>query len=176
MTAIPLARITQPPNCATVTDSMITDLRRIANPRRDRKLHTINGFPYSALPEQAGVWQDDWPPNAKVITDVPIWATTANVVATLSGVRVWGESFFGVRLRWGSGWHGNEYQVDTDTITYMSKINVIASDAPYLDSNFRGRPQELRLQCGRYNEAKGGGDVSASTALIFDVEFIEGVY
>ncbi len=174
MTAIPLARIDIPPNCATITDAMIKDLRQIANPRRDRKLYTINGFPYSQLPSQAGVWQNDWPPGGRVLTDVPAWATKANLLATLTGIRVWGETFFGVRLVWG-GWIGTEYQVDTDTITYMSKTTVMASDSPDLATYFRGRTQELRLQAGRYNNANGGGDVSGSTALIFDVEFIEGV-
>ncbi|MEU8919519.1 hypothetical protein AB0D10_01110 [Kitasatospora sp. NPDC048545] len=175
MTGIVLARVALPPNTATVTDAMITDLRKIANPRRDRKIQSINGFPYVTLPAQAGVWQDDWPPNGRVFTDVPAWATTANLVASFTGVRVWGETFFGVRLKWGS-WIGTEYQVDTDTITYMSKTTVMASDSPWLSPDFRGKTQELRLQGGRYNNANGGADVSGSTALIFDVEFIEGTF
>ncbi|WP_033819781.1 hypothetical protein [Kitasatospora sp. MBT63] len=174
MTGIPLARIDLPPNCATVTDALITDLRSIANPRRQRQLQTINGFPYSQLPSQSGVWQDDWPPNGRVFTDVPAWATASNVTATLTGIRVWGETYFGVRMKWGD-WIGTEYQVDTDTITYVSRNSVMASDSPALAPYFRGRTQELRLQAGRYNNANGGGDVSGSTALIFDVEFIEGV-
>ncbi|MEU5383216.1 hypothetical protein [Kitasatospora cineracea] len=175
MTGIVLARVTLPPNTATVTDAMITDLRQIAVPRRDRKLYSINGFPYVKLPEQSGVWQDDWPPSGRVYTDVPAWATKANVVASFTGIRVWGETFFGVRLKWGN-WIGTEYQVDTDTISYMSKHTVMASDSPWLSPDFRGKTQELRLQCGRYSNVNGGADVSGSTALIFDVEFVEGVF
>ncbi|MEV4557206.1 hypothetical protein AB0K51_09425 [Kitasatospora sp. NPDC049285] len=176
MSAIPLARITQPPNCATVTAAMITDLRKIANPRRDRQLNTIIGFPYSALPEQSGVWQDNWPPNAVVQTDVPAWATRANLVATLTGAQVSGETFFGLRLRWGASWISNEYPVDTDTITWASRITAVVADSPALSPDFRGKRQELRLQGGRYNNVQGGANVNSSTAVVFDVEFVEGTY
>ncbi|MFD7639584.1 hypothetical protein ACFV4P_02930 [Kitasatospora sp. NPDC059795] len=176
MTAIPLARITLPANCATVTAAMITDLRKVANPRRDRSLQQIIGFPYSVLPPASGVWQTNWPPDARVYTDVPIWATRANVVATFTGVRVFGETFFGVRLKWSDGWLSNEYQVDMDTTTFASRTTVMVADSPYLDPSFRGKKQELRLQAGRYNDAKGNADVDRSTAITFDVEFIESAY
>ncbi|MEU2592377.1 hypothetical protein ABZ649_04660 [Streptomyces albidoflavus] len=45
MTAIPLARVALPANTATVTAAMITDLRKIANPRRERRLHSYTRPP-----------------------------------------------------------------------------------------------------------------------------------
>ncbi|GAA2136673.1 hypothetical protein GCM10009760_16320 [Kitasatospora kazusensis] len=176
MTAIPLARITLPPNCATVTDAMITDLRQIANPRRERKLQIINGFTPSVFPADAGVWQPNWPPNGVVNVDVPAWAVSANFVTTLAGLRVYGETFIGFRNNW-AGAPGAEFQVDTDTITAYSNVNVLASDTPRITAPMRGTRQQLRLQGGRYNWwAKGGAEVNSSTALIFDTEFLEGVY
>ncbi|GAA2084426.1 hypothetical protein GCM10009759_03450 [Kitasatospora saccharophila] len=175
MSAIPLARITQPPNCATITASMITDLRKVANPRRERKLSTIIGFPYTVLPAQWGVWQDNWPPNATAQIDIPTWATKANLIATLTGIRVMGETFFGLRLKWGA-WISREFQVDTDTITYASKYTAMVADNPDITAAMRGTRQELRLQGGRYNNANGNADVADGTALIFDVEFVESAY
>ncbi len=175
MSAIPLARITQPPNCATITAAMITDLRKVANPRRERSLQTIIGFPYTVLPPQWGVWQDNWPPNATAQINIPAWATKAHLIATLTGIRVMGETFFGLRLKWGS-WISREFQVDTDTITYASKYTAMVADNPDVTAAMRGTWQELRLQGGRYNNANGNADVADGTALIFDVEFVESAY
>ncbi|MFI9276032.1 hypothetical protein ACIGXM_35910 [Kitasatospora sp. NPDC052896] len=175
MTAIPLARISLPANCATVTDAVITDLRRLTNPRRSRVVQMINGFPYSEFPQQAGVWQDNWPPGGVVSLDVPKWAVRGNIITTVAGLRVWGETLIGFRNKLG-GIIGGEFQVDTDTITVYSKINVVCADTPWFSVEMRGTSVPLRLQGGRYNQAKGGCDVSQSTALIFDVEYVEETY
>ncbi|TQF05569.1 hypothetical protein E6W39_29235 [Kitasatospora acidiphila] len=174
MTAIPLAWVWQPPNCQTVTSNMINDLRQLANPRRDRRLQTITSFTPSELPAQSGVWQSNWPPNAAITIDVPPWATLAHFVTTLTGLRVWGETYIGFRNLYG----GNpltEFKVDTDTITSASRVSQVCADVVFVQPAHRGTRQELRLQAGRYLDIKGGCNVDGATAFVFDVEFVEGV-
>ncbi|MFF6963481.1 hypothetical protein ACFY9G_08900 [Streptomyces anthocyanicus] len=86
MTAIPLARITIPRNTATITAEMITDLRRLANPRTERTLRTVHPTTTEKVPGKHGQWAA-WPKEAAWDLDVPAWATTATIVVTLSGLR-----------------------------------------------------------------------------------------
>lgn len=89
--AIALAKVTLPASTGTVTQAMITDLRRVAQPRRERAMVTI--FP-------TGKWQQgtgqviptgsyaSWPLTAaqRPKVYVPEWATRVDIVVHLSGV------------------------------------------------------------------------------------------
>ncbi|MFC8449495.1 hypothetical protein [Kitasatospora sp. NPDC057223] len=175
MTAIPLARITLPPNCATVTDAMVTDLRQLANPRRERRVRVIGGFPYSPIGSQVGVWQSTWPTGANVSFDVPIWATSASVVTSLHGLRFSGEVFIGFRQVI-AGVIGNEAQMDTDGITTFSRGDITMIDTFGWKPEQRGTVQTLTVQAGRYNTSPGNIDVNGNTTMVTDVDFVEGVY
>ncbi|MFJ6136478.1 hypothetical protein [Kitasatospora sp. NPDC092286] len=175
MTAIPLARITQPPNCATVNDSMITDLRQLANPRRERRVRLIGGFGYSPIGDQVGVWQATWPSGAKVSFDVPAWATKASVVTSLHGLRISGSVFIGFRQVI-AGVIGNEAQMDTDAQTWSSRADISMVDEFWWKPEQRGTTQTLTVQAGRYDHSVGSIDVNGNTTLVSDIDFVEGVY
>ncbi|MFJ4791733.1 hypothetical protein [Kitasatospora purpeofusca] len=175
MTAIPLARVTQPPNCQTITDSMITDLRQLANPRRERRVRTIGAFGWSPIGDQVGVWQENWPTGAKVAFDVPSWATEASVVTTLHGLRVSGSVFIGFRQVI-AGVIGNEAQMDTDAVSFMSRNDITMVDQFWWKPEQRGTTQTLTVQAGRYDPSAGSIDVNGNTTMVTDIDFVEGVY
>jgi len=83
--AIPLARVRMPAGATEVTEGQITDLRKVANPRKDRTLEARN-FP-GGYSEFLGGENDTWP-NDGFSVDVPDWATYANIIATWDQVRV----------------------------------------------------------------------------------------
>ncbi|MER6860712.1 hypothetical protein, partial [Streptomyces pilosus] len=101
--AIPLARIDIPASTATITNAMITDLRQVTNPRRERVL-----YPYYAqnpLVEISGT-SETWKtfPNVTMANiAIPSWAATGKVVFTAGGIRLDdGNVFGGFRYMLGS--------------------------------------------------------------------------
>jgi hypothetical protein len=95
MTAIPLARIAIPPNTATITDAMITDLRGIANPRRDRQIYTASPTADQNWAGNAKGTYVSYPPAARWTFTVPAWAVRARIVFTLAAMQVINGSVYG---------------------------------------------------------------------------------
>ncbi|KPC94696.1 hypothetical protein ADL27_13100, partial [Streptomyces sp. NRRL F-6602] len=63
--AIPLARVDIPANTATITNAMITDLRQVTNPRRDRFMQPyLAQNPAVYLTGTSETWKD-WPTAVK---------------------------------------------------------------------------------------------------------------
>lgn len=87
MSAEPLARIDMPIGATTVAAGYIVDLRRVAQPRQDRKVQSAQGAwggaPSSSPTGATGIWPN---PNAYT-TLVPPWATWVDVVLSLTGVQ-----------------------------------------------------------------------------------------
>lgn len=82
--AIALAKVTLPANTGTVTAAMITDLRRVALPRRDRQLTAVYPTNPLTLPSGAyGPWPISVAQRPQVL--VPEWATKLQIVAHISG-------------------------------------------------------------------------------------------
>src|SRR5690606_2050233 len=78
---IALAKIVMPANTNAVTNAMITDLRSVANPRKERYLftHNLNSGQTDTLGDPVG---ESFPDIGGFAVTVPTWATKANVVAT----------------------------------------------------------------------------------------------
>ncbi|MFD7769864.1 hypothetical protein [Streptomyces sp. NPDC059787] len=174
MTAIPLARVTQPENCATITNAMITDLRRIANPRRERQLYTA--FPSSAsrLTYQDAQWRN-WPAQARWSIYVPPWAVSAKAVTTIAGLRLdtadvyaHMQQVFGTVL-------GQDTHIDDDQGANTRRNTVVLADSLVIPSAMRGTTQNLYLQTAMQKSESGNLQVDGGTSLIADVEFEEGV-
>ncbi|MET9318805.1 hypothetical protein ABZX75_01185 [Streptomyces sp. NPDC003038] len=170
--AIPLARINLPANTGTITAAMITDLRRIANPRRDRRIHMIRGFPYSQSPTAADKWSD-WPAEGRVQIEIPTWAVTCNLVTQI-GVRFSGNPYTRLRHKFGTMF-GAEITMDDDAVTGWSRENIFLGDSPQITPALRGTTQWLSIQTNPMPGSKFTLDVNGASNLIFDVEFVEGV-
>ncbi|MEV7936598.1 hypothetical protein AB0O82_10685 [Kitasatospora sp. NPDC088264] len=175
MTALPLARITIPPNCQTVTDAMITDLRKVANPRSEHQVRVIGSFGYSAIGSQTNVWQE-WPASAgaQVSIDVPAWATSAYVVTELNGLRITDSVNIGFRQMI-AGVAGNVDIVDADAVSYMGRTRSKMVDQYWWRPEQRGTSQTLMVQAARYAK-EGDIDVNGNTTMHVEVDFVEGVY
>ena len=78
LSAIPLALVVQPVSNATVTAGMITDLRTVARPRRERRQWSVQPAAVANLSTVSPSFQD-WVLSQAV--DVPAWATSVIVTA-----------------------------------------------------------------------------------------------
>ncbi|MGW1801589.1 hypothetical protein ACWCQN_38140 [Streptomyces sp. NPDC001984] len=178
MTAIPLARITIPANTATVTNAMITDLRGIANPRRDRQI-------YTASPSGDQNWAGNkdgtyvsWPPAARWTITVPVWAVRARIIFTVAAANVLTGSVFGhAAFKLGSV-QGQGINFDTGPFVSgdrAQRVNLISADTLVIPASMRGTPQLLQALVALDNAAAGTLRADVATTAIADVEFEEGV-
>ncbi|WLW55258.1 hypothetical protein [Streptomyces sp. YU58] len=173
MTAIPLARITIPRNTATITAQMITDLRRLANPRTERTLRTVHPEHTEKVPGKHGHWAA-WPKEAAWDLDVPAWATTATIVVTLSGLRAEAGSVY-AELRTRLGERAAKPTVVDDDGTTTRRSSVTLADTLAVPPAYRGTRQHLAVEINQ-NDKYGDGDltVAKGTTVTLDVAFTEG--
>ncbi|MEU4095503.1 hypothetical protein [Streptomyces sp. NPDC026673] len=179
MSAIPLARIAIPPNTATITDAMITDLRGIANPRRDRQI-------YTASPSGDQNWAGNkdgtyvsWPPAARWNIAVPVWAVRARIVFTVAAVQVvsgsvWGHAAFKLGSSQGQG-----VNYDTGPTTSgdrSQRVQLISADTITVPAAMRGTTQLLQALVSLDSAEAGTLQADTATTAIADVEFEEGVF
>jgi hypothetical protein len=174
-TAVTLARIDLPVNTAAITQSMIVDLRKIANPRRDSRLYTANpGLVYNLTSASFVNWFGQW------AIPVPVWATRAVLVVTVGGARidrvsasVNGNAFGQIRAVLGSAvTQGAGYDLDAVAQTSVSRWTLNAGDTVAIPSSMRGTTQTLAIQ-----GLKSGGTknlyADTSTFASVSVEFQE---
>lgn len=88
--AVALARIAIPASTATITAGMITDLRKVAQPRKERSMMVIfpTGDWRAGTAQQMPTSYNTWPIalGQRPYVDVPEWATRCDIVAHLSGI------------------------------------------------------------------------------------------
>lgn len=171
--AIPLARIDIPASTATITDAMITDLRQIANPRRDRRIYAAYPASSSSLTKTAGY--KDWPASAQWSVPIPAWAGRANIIVTMAGVSmdtgaVW------VNLQTAIGTRFGQDSVIDDNQTGVRRSTEVIADSFVMPSAMRGTTQTLKVQASPNLPMNGNVSVNNGTAIVADVEFVEDVY
>ncbi|GHJ28583.1 hypothetical protein TPA0910_30160 [Streptomyces hygroscopicus subsp. sporocinereus] len=173
MTAIPLARLTIPRNTATITAEMITDLRRLANPRTERTLRTVHPETTEKAPDKHRHWAA-WPKDAAWDLDVPAWATEAAIVVTLSGLRAEAGPVY-AELRTRLGERAAKPTVVDDDGTTTRRASVTLADTLAVPPAYRGTRQRLAIEINQ-NDKYGDGDltVAKGTTVTLDVAFTEG--
>lgn len=173
--AIPLARLTIPANTSAITQAMITDLRTIANPRRDRRIYTVNPATTITLSSASiADWFGSWS------IPIPTWATRAVILVNLGGVRharlsttVNGTANGQVRAALGTVFtQTSNYDVETSSNNIVSRFTFSGGDTVSIPSNLRGTTQTLRIQG---NKLAGNVAVYADSATFasVDIEFQE---
>jgi hypothetical protein len=172
--AIALARVAIPANTQTITNSMITDLRRVANPRRERVLHTAFPASRTQITTKDGKWHD-WPTMARWSIAVPSWAVSAKVIITVAGARFYTNDVYGKMQTVLGTVEGDDTIIDDDEGNRVRRHTIVIADSLTVPAAMRGTMQTLKLQTALSGE---GGDVSvdAGTSLIADVEFTEGTF
>ncbi|MFJ4412973.1 hypothetical protein [Streptomyces sp. NPDC088925] len=174
MTAIPLARIVLPANTATVTSAMITDLRKIANPRRDRKLYSYYPSTQTNLTYSDNKWHN-WPYGATWQIPIPDWAVTAQVVVTIAGLRMSnGDVWARMQTVLGSDL-GQDTWIDDNQGNVARRQTVVLGDTIRISAGQRGTTQKLSLQTYMYKDGSGDLSINSGTSVYADVEFTEGV-
>lgn len=177
--AIPLARIDIPASTATITDAMITDLRRVANPRRERIL-----YPYyytGSLTEISGT-SETWKthPNLTMATiAVPNWAATAKVVFSVSNLRladgnIWGGFRFMLGGVEAAQWVGIDDNQGTAARRQYNEMVETIDLTTTSGAAMRGTNQSFYSRMRTRSSNAGSIGVDSVTTFKIDVEFTEG--
>jgi len=173
-TGIPLARIDIPASTSTITSAMITDLRKVANPRRQRSLLTQSptgmstgigsSTTYSYFSTAAG-WN----------IPIPDWATKVIVKIDVSPIRYALGDFWGqISATFGSSLPTQSIFLDDNQGTGVRRIPAIIADTLTLPASYRGTTQLLRVRAAGLNAGQAGRIyVDSGTTLAADVQFEE---
>lgn len=178
--AIALARIAIPGGTATITNAMITNLRRVANPNREREIFGDN-LEGSAIYALDSTVETYWPqlPDPVARIYVPEWATVAVIKATWDGVRVSRSAATGViYARIGFGGLQARTQDQKWALDFSALPNEemreswSVSDTIAIPEAMRGTEQPLRLLGKRLTNG-GPPRMDNASSYSFDVEFKE---
>ncbi|WP_367132857.1 MULTISPECIES: hypothetical protein [Streptomyces] len=172
ITGIAIARIDIPARTGAITAGMITDVRKVANPRRARSLHTV----YPGSPNQLKQTNDkyaDWPAAARWMVPVPEWATKAIVLVTLAGLRIEGDPAYGAFQTVLGSHEGQDTTIDDDQSDVRRNTTVIA-DTITIPAEYRGTTQPLFVQTQLTPKFKGHLQVDEGTSIVLDLELTEG--
>ncbi len=135
--AITLARIDIPASTATITNSMITDLRTMANPRETTVEYTDFGTSTATLNSITGTLFPPYTPSVPV----PTWATYARITLTIAQLQATGNST-GVGNASGRD-TSNNVVIDGDQVAYNFDAVVTSTRGVYIASTY-GNISSLR--------------------------------
>jgi hypothetical protein len=184
-TGYAVARVKIPANTATITDAMITDLRRVARPRRDpqqmAKSLVGTGERITATSTQGEAW-----PNAGVFNaDVPTWATRVQIVA------IWGSAQApadGNGTAYGRLWvqvgatndasviRSQESSWDTvDVAKGSSRQTMVVGDELAIPAGLRGRTIPVYMMARRANAGAASEALAmdAVSSVVLQLNFLE---
>ncbi|OEJ21121.1 hypothetical protein [Streptomyces subrutilus] len=172
--AITLARIDLPPNTSSVTGAMITDLREMVQPRRERRIYPLFTANAEFLFPEDGSWHD-WPNVARVNIRIPKWATRAQLVTTIGGlglfnalVRAEVQHFLGSSI-----WGGSPTTIDDDQGGGARRLTQVVASTINIPPAMRGTMQPLFLKTWMSTDHTGDLRVDNRSAIVHDVEFQE---
>lgn len=174
--AIALAKVTLPVSTATITAGMITDLRKVAQPRRDRAMVTV--FP-SATQSMPTAGYASWPIQAaqRPLVEVPSWATRVDIVAHLSGVKFvqsgGAATTAGIRTGFGSSLPAENGIIVQDAVDTSGRYHYTLVGTHLVDATMRGTSQYINLQ-GVRSAGAGVWTADYQTSIVIDWEFSEG--
>lgn len=178
--AIPLARITIPASTSVITDSMITDLRRIANPRKERHLLPIYyPGPLTEISGTSETWQS-FPSTATLPVTVPTWAAKVRIKWDVAGIRLVDGSVFGsVSFQFGTKEAAQWVSIDDNQGTPPRRTTIVMADTlsltDTLGAAMRGTTVTLRSRMRTRTANNGKIGVDGATTFVADVEFEEGL-
>ena len=198
-TEIPLAKITQPANTAAITNAMITDLREIANPRREeyvfgRPRVTADGGNQQNLAAKTANGGEYFPggagsPNIFTLT-VPEWATRVMVDASWMSVGYAGNTNpyghywieFGDEYRSHTWPDGKQYEFTTQRFFFNSpgksndamRTNWLLMDALPVAKKLRGKTNvNFAFKAGYSANSGNGVSMDAGGGLGCRITFVE---
>lgn len=189
---VPLAKIVVPANTATITQSMITDLRELANPRfqdiwipRPTVNRDISGYSHDLRARRKGsdhLRGEQWPDSkngGRFDVDCPSWATRMLVTAEWNGVRLSGKSAWGsvylsfvasgATERW-----TQDFAFDVLENNTIYRTNFKLSDTLSVPKEMRGKPMSFYMKAFLDNAAPVGAvKLDAGSGINFQIRFLE---
>lgn len=176
LTGIPLARIAIPVSTSTITDAMITDLRKVANPRKERRLSTQSPGSMSTGIGGSTSWSYFSTAGGANIP-IPDWATKVIVKIDVSPIRYDLGDFYGkIGATLGASLVTQDILLDDNQGSGVRRIPAIIADTLTVPSEYRGTTQLLRVRAaGITNPQTGRIYVDSGTTLAYDVQFEEGI-
>ncbi|MEU1078521.1 MULTISPECIES: hypothetical protein [unclassified Streptomyces] len=173
-TAIPLARVQIPPSTSTITAGLITDLRKVANPRRERAMYVESpATPSGEISGSSGTYSY-FSTAAGWNIDVPSWASKAIIRCDVGGLRYSTANFngyFGATL--GSSLTVQQTILDDNGGTGVRRSTALAADTLTIPDSYRGTTQLLRMRAAGGSGNTGKVSVDTSSTLVAEVEFVD---
>lgn len=178
-----LAKIAQPASTATITNSMLTDMREVANPKTldvwrprpsiaaDKEYNNITGADGEWFPNNGG----------EQTIHIPDWATRVQISATWIGIRydsgknaygeMWAE--FGPYLRPSTRKYSTQrFMYDTAASANTYRTNWIAEDDCYVDPSIRGTDQVFVMKA-RKTGPDTGASIDGMSGVSLKVRFLQ---
>lgn len=174
-----LARLDIPSSTATITDGMITNVRKVANPRSLRRHVRANhqGAAYD-LGGNGATWEN-WPPVARAI-EIPTWATEMIVRMDITGGSAVGGPVGGYMRGVYSVFNGPVINATAQTTfsveeSTQQRRDFLVSDQIPVPASARGTTMYFYPQGRKFVDVGGVGILRADTgtSVVFDVEFLE---
>ncbi|WP_346921861.1 hypothetical protein [Glutamicibacter creatinolyticus] len=181
--AIALARITIPKSTATITNSMVTDLREVALPRRDDVWR-----PRALVTEDMEVLTGtgpvgEWFPNSGGVQEIyiPEWATRAQIRCQWLSVR------YGAGNAYGQMWvefgpykgpsererSTQRYQFDTPAADNVMRANWNVVDDVYIPAALRGTTQHFVPKAAWLGGVRNSVSLDGVSGMSMEVRFLE---
>lgn len=173
-TGIPLARIDIPASTATITNAMIKDVRKIANPRTQRTLMPVQSPSAASTELGASTTYQYFSTAPGWNVPVPDWASQAIISVRVSQARLAVANFFGgFRATFGASLALQTVTIDDNGGAPVRRIPIECADTLTIPAGYRGTTQLLRAQAAGYSGNTGRINVDGSTTLIADIQFTE---
>lgn len=175
--AVALARIDIPASTGTITNAMITDVRKLINPRASREiqLHSTTG---TTVLTAVGPSYMNWPRAGGWQISIPTWATKMIVIGQLGGIRFGSPGAYG-NLRIKLGTDANEVITPTTSFngvenTGNTRDALLVAGQIYIPAAYRGTNQVIAIQ-GSLSGGTGSQrpDADFGSTTVIDIEFVE---
>ncbi|URQ05006.1 minor tail protein [Arthrobacter phage Iter] len=178
-TAITLARVTLPASTGTVTAGMITDLRKLARPRTERRMTTV--FPAGArtagnkLPTSS---YGPWPLTSaqRPAVQVPEWATRIDIAVHMSGVLFMkgtaADTVAGIRTAFGTTTPAENGILIQDAEDADGRYHYTLVGTHAIPASMRGTTQYIEPQ-GVRTSGTGNWYADYQSSIIVDWQFSE---
>lgn len=167
-TGEPIGRVDFPQSTATVSQSMITDLRQLAVPRSERRQIITTGATSSLTSSNFVVF----PGNGSWAQAIPEWATHAVIRVDALGL-AWDGALLGDLRVVLDGVPGPNIPYNiSDPVAGADRLNLIAAGEVAIAAASRGTTKNLILQ-GRRTSGTTSINSSNAVVLLVDVTYVE---
>ncbi|MFE7547106.1 hypothetical protein [Streptomyces gardneri] len=172
-TGIPLARIDIPASTATITNAMITDVRKMANPRRETRQATQTPTSASTAIGGTASTYSYFSTAAGWSVAVPSWASVARIRYDIGGLRLSAGAVYGdISATFGASLVIEAVQVD-DNQSSIRRYTHLMGDTLTIPAGYRGTTQLLRARARCFPGNTGTMLVDTASTLIANIEFEE---